>query len=159
MPAPSIDSLPEDLGVYGFDHQAYRHTADRDFTRWDDAFFWSEDFLSACRYTIPAPLSAGADSYGTKHAIEALHAVRGSQSDGYVPNGVFIAAAISLGIPWCRQADSPNATIGVNGRRLARAADRWRCISRGQPRMKGTRYDATDRALDATLYVKVPVGW
>jgi len=52
-------------------------------------------------------------SYGLKHVVEASMGV-------YVPNGVFIAAAIGAGYP-ARFTDGPNPQFGISERSIQKA--------------------------------------
>ena len=61
-------------------------------------------------------------SYGLKHRCEAWHRRRRPDSDPYVPNGVFIAAAAHLGFRVYRSRDPyhPNAAFNFSSRSLSR---------------------------------------
>jgi hypothetical protein len=145
-------AIPDDLGVYGLDFSWFpTHSADRDFDRWVVEYEVARGFLTICSRIVPCGIASGVNSYSLKHMIEAWSDARDDTI--YIPNGVAILAALDLDIPWRRQPDSPNIDIGINGTRLARASDRWGRMVRGEATPPYTRYDATDKALDAALGV------
>ena len=63
--------------------------------------------------TVSKKMNRNISSYGIKHIIE-------HKLDTYVSNGCFIAAVISLGIPYEKIPDSPNIFVAISYKELKR---------------------------------------
>ena len=98
--------IAPNLAVYGFDVKV--GGMEEDHLRINDRFFHQ---IAVCARWIdrrPRTKNVNRNGYGSyfyKHVVE-------RESDEYIPNGAFIAAALALGCKWKRV--GPNAVFNIS---------------------------------------------